>query len=282
MLTAAVSLKVMSPSTIAAITPLIAYLAEDYPDSPDYIQSACWPDDLKTLGVHVYDAFHFIDLPVVKGAAFFEVPAVGNSSNNPWAINEARDTLTSDYSITLDRARELRFIIHFVGDLHQPLHAATLMSPQFQPPVGDMGGNLFNITGAQETELHAFWDGGAELWNNDLTRPLNASGTAWLDGWVDTVMTAYPASSFAPELALTNPFDWAAESNGIAASFVYTAPQSPTPLSQQYINDSQAIVQQRVALGGYRLAHLLDSIFAAPTTAAAAVKKTHRIRGGRN
>jgi len=71
-----------------------------------------------------------VDLPVIRGAIWNDVPAVGNTSINPWAVNLALATLSSPYSTQLDQAIQLRFLIHFVGDLHQPLHAASLFSAQ--------------------------------------------------------------------------------------------------------------------------------------------------------
>jgi hypothetical protein len=165
----------------------------------------------------------------------------------------------------LDRSRQLRFIIHLVGDIHQPLHAAALFSDQF--PNGDMGGNLYPIVlpdGATWTnELHAVWDGGAGQWIDDVTRPLNTTGKDWLDNFADTIMTSYPKTdpSIAPLIKEYNTSTWANESNAIASDFVYTAPQAPTVIPADYITKAQAICLRQIAIGGYRLADLLEYIF---------------------
>jgi hypothetical protein len=54
---------------------------------------------------------------------------------------------------------------------------------------------------------------------------------------------------------------WATESNTIAGSFTYTAPQAPASVPAAYTAQAKTLTQQRVALGGYRLGLLLDSIF---------------------
>lgn len=41
----------MSNQTMAQVEPLIKYLAQEYPESPDYTTSACWADDLKSEDV---------------------------------------------------------------------------------------------------------------------------------------------------------------------------------------------------------------------------------------
>ena len=54
-----------------------------------------------------------------------------------------------------EKSWSLRFFIHFVGDLHQPLHVATRCTPAM--PECDAGGNKFPLKGSPN-ELHALWD----------------------------------------------------------------------------------------------------------------------------
>lgn len=53
-----------------------------------------------------------------------------------------------------------RFLVHLVGDIHQPLHTVSLWDNQF--PKGDQGGNLFAISFQNISNLHALWDSGTE------------------------------------------------------------------------------------------------------------------------
>ena len=71
----------------------------------------------------------------------------------------------------------LRMIIHIIGDIHQPLHNSNYFNRTFNNSVGDMGGNLINVTRLDGIvmNLHAYWDSGALYLNkNDtfLKRPL--------------------------------------------------------------------------------------------------------------
>lgn len=51
----------------------------------------------------------------------------------------------------------MRLLIHYVGDIHQPLHTVSRFTKDF--PNGDMGGNLFMLKESENvTELHALWD----------------------------------------------------------------------------------------------------------------------------
>lgn len=298
MLTAQVAYNTMSATTKQTVDELIGVLAPDYAQSPDFVTAACWPDDLKALGVTQYNNWHFVDLPVFGGPIWMDVPAVGNTSNNPWAVTLGIKTLSSPVSSDVDKAIQLRFIDHFVGDLHQPLHAASFFSMQYLN--GDAGGNAWDIAGVNQTNLHSFWDSGAGPWATDLTRPLNATGKSFITGIAADIMAEYPQSYFTARLANTNVWSWAVESNAIARDFVYTAPQDPTPLPAPYVSQAQQLCRQQVALGGYRLAQLLESVFdpASPLAgkfmaevnrqekealaALGAKVKAHRLRAGRN
>jgi hypothetical protein len=73
----------------------------------------------------------------------------------------------------------IRYIIHLIGDIHQPLHSTTFFNATYQPPTGDMGGNLINVTLMDGTKvnLHSYFDSGCFSFQglNDDTyqRPLN-------------------------------------------------------------------------------------------------------------
>lgn len=77
---------------------------------------------------------------------------------------------------TAEKALFARYLVHLVGDIHQPLHSAALFNSTFKN--GDAGGNLLKIKLKNGTLLnfHSFWDSGAQLLQNDsyvMPRPLN-------------------------------------------------------------------------------------------------------------
>ena len=71
---------------------------------------------------------------------------------------EGTPTLQSGYvNWALGDSFNLRLLIHYVGDIHMPLHATTMYSEDFKQ--GDRGGNSFHIDGDEGIdELHALWD----------------------------------------------------------------------------------------------------------------------------
>lgn len=268
MLTAQVALDsgIMSAATIQSTQAIIAEIASYFPQSPEMISSACWADDLKSEGAYQEANWHFIDIPIESSSSPPpSTPPSPETENVVWAITEGQSTVYGKKSTLLDKSRQLRFIVHFLGDVHQPLHAASYFSEQF--PEGDAGGNAWPITLPEApfytNELHAVWDSGNGLWVNDLSRPLNASSQAYLKDFAASIMSEFPSSSpsIAPKIADFNVTNWAKESNEYAATVAYTAPQSPTPIPQSYIDNGQTLCKQQIAVGGYRLASLLEFIF---------------------
>ena len=77
---------------------------------------------------------------------------------------------------TAERALFARYLVHLVGDIHQPLHSVALYNKTF--PKGDAGGNFLKVkllNGSFEN-FHSFWDAGAFRFQNDswfLVRPLD-------------------------------------------------------------------------------------------------------------
>jgi hypothetical protein len=223
MLTALIAQQNLTNTTLNAVTPLIQYLATDYPESPEFLSSACWADDLRQLGDPQNLAWHYIDLPYVREALWTGIPAVDNTSDVSWALKSQIYLLTSSASKTVDRARSLRFLIHFSGDSHQPLHAAS-MYDQALFPKGDAGGNFYKIKGANQSELHAFFDSGAGQWQDDPDRPLSPQGLQYLEGWAQQLTTNYPPSFFGDRLEDTNPEQWVIETHRLAVEDAYATP----------------------------------------------------------
>jgi len=293
---------IMTPATTAAAEDLITFLFEDYPSTgPSFVESACWADDLKAMSTGQEADWHFIDLPVCRQESGDPCPLPPPTDNVVWAIKSAQTTIFAPKSAKLDKARQLRFMIHvsnsffspriaslrrhfillqrhptphphpqFVGDVHQPLHAATYFSSQF--PSGDRGGNSWNVSGFNwTTELHALWDGGLGMWSGDLERPLNASGKEWLSDLSARVRELYPVASMQPSIKIYNASTWANESFSLAESFVYPgvppSSSSPPPVPQDYVTKGQGIALKQLAIAGYRLADLIQYIFTTPGNA---------------
>ena len=237
------------------------------------------PPRPKADGNYLEANWHFIDVPIVDEANPPPAPPPQPPLENvAWAISEGSSTVRSAKSTALDKSRQLRFMVHFVGDVHQPLHAASYFSEQF--PAGDAGGNAWPIAGGFATELHAFMDAGAGLWQTTYPRPLSPTDAADIKAQAAALMAALPPTdpSIAGLIALWPPMVWANESASLAESVVYKAPQAPTPLPADYIAATQALCRRQVVLAGYRLAHQIAYVLGSEDKASRLARWTEDAR----
>jgi len=152
-----------------------------------------------------------------------------------------------------------KMIVHFIGDIHQPLHDEAL----------DVGGNTIDVTfGGTSTNLHAVWDtsipekytGGyalsdAKTWASTLTTAIK-SGTykSSAAGWLTGMDLSDPQSSA---------MIWASDTNAYVCSTVMPNGVSAVEnvdLSGAYYTATLPVVKEQIAKAGYRLAGWLNLI----------------------
>lgn len=262
MMVASIAFKRLNPRAKAKAMELLARPikpAEVTAKSKDFVNASHWADDLRPFAE--FDSFkplHFIDKP-------FSTDGTPLPSDQPEADNIVK-ALQDNVNILKtstdkdEQAQALRFIIHFVGDIHQPLHSATRVSAAL--PEGDRGGNSVSITVAgKTTNLHSYWDGGIgsfpKTGPNFVPPPLSQIGPA-----VATALAGNPATN--PKVKLNDPFNfdaWADESFALAKSTAYNGMQNGATPTAAYNSKAIKVVRKRVAWGGYRLAALLNAIW---------------------
>lgn len=144
-----------------------------------------------------------------------------------------------DQSITKsERAIALKWFVHLVTDIHQPLHVGR---------GSDKGGNDIEVTFlGEETNLHSVWD-------TKLLMNRKVSETAYASFLVDTISRRKQK-----RWAQASYRDWITEGRHIRAQ-VYNF--EGTDLDERYYRKNIKLVDERLAMGGYRLAHRLNAIF---------------------
>lgn len=263
MMTAQIAFNRLNPTAKAKVIELLA--VDINPSavtakSTDFVNASHWADDLRPFSE--FDSFkplHFIDKPFPPGS---NLPAI-----DPENIVKALEDNVNILKTSTDKnaqAQALRFIIHFVGDIHQPLHCTTRVTAA--NPDGDRGGNLFKIKilkngKLQNSNLHSYWDGGIGAFpptgDNFAPPPLRSVIRA-----ANQAKAANPATN--PELKLDDPFNfeaWSNESFALAKSVAYKGIQSGRKPTPAYNQKALKVARQRVAWGGYRLAALLNAIW---------------------
>lgn len=245
----------MTPAARNAANDLIDRLSDQYPQTSTFQTAATWADFLRHDNVNAFNSWHFINYRYNPEQSN---PGYTASENIVWATNQSIAVLQSQHATEFERALFFRFLIHFVGDAHQPLHCISLYNKSFLH--GDNGGNLYIIDGEPENNLHAFWDNGLGLFNSNPCHEklLKSSQISCLSQFIES---KYPPSYFGNKTQDLNPQDWTIESFNLAKLFVYTIPENSVP-APTYIAQGQIIVEQQLALAGYRLANLLNSLLA--------------------
>ena len=230
--------------------------------SKNFINASHWADDLRPFPeFDSFKALHFIDKPFSTDGT--PLPTVAP----PDVVTALEENVNILKTSTDDnaKAQALRFVIHFVGDIHQPLHCATRVSAAM--PDGDRGGNSVKLKIRQPngttktTNLHSYWDGGIGTFPktgpNFRPPPLSQIPAA-----AALAMRGNPAT--AGGLNLSNPTDfagWADESNELAKDVAYKGITNNGSPSAAYNRAAIRVARKRVAWGGYRLAALLNSIW---------------------
>lgn len=110
-------------------------------------------------------------------------------------VNNAIKSLAVNINkTTAERALFARYLVHIVGDIHQPLHSVAMFNETF--PSGDRGGNSIKIVLLNGTtqNLHAFWDAGAFKVQNDswfINRPMDIQNITALRGVANSLISEY-------------------------------------------------------------------------------------------
>ena len=255
----------------------------------DIFSAATWPDDIKQnknngapFTVPINPTWHYVNIPYDATAAQTNAllhpakenvdPAHPYSANAVTAIRYYTAQLKAGFTNATAEADAVSWLIHLVGDVHQPLHCVTVVNPlpNYTPPLNsygerdDGGGNGFRIHGSPG-DLHGFWD-------DLLDQPAAAAGM------IDNGLNEKKAALFAKQLiaqypptrkqlAATDPADWASESYSYRA-FAYSPPLDQPVTSNQWHTvtaaySATAVVdaEQRIVLAGERLARVLKSIY---------------------
>jgi hypothetical protein len=262
MMVASIAFKRLNPRAKAQAMALLARPikpADVTAKDKDFINAAHWADDLRPFSeFDSFKALHFIDKPFSVDGTPLPTDLPGDEH-----IVKALEDNVNILKTSTDKdaqAQALRFIIHFVGDIHQPLHCATRVSSA--NPEGDRGGNLVSISVAgKKTNLHSYWDGGIGSFPttgpNFAPPPLSQIPAA-----AASAMAGNPATD--PKVKLNDPFNyaaWADESFALAKSTAYKGMQNDATPTAAYNSKALKVARQRVAWGGYRLAALLNAIW---------------------
>lgn len=225
----------------------------------DGVTLSVWMDDIKSDSTHdELGEWHYINTPIFDGIPpdpNLKMPENNVITRTKWVIEMLKKGTGTDKK----DAELLGYVMHLVGDIHQPMHAATRHSANNRD--GDLGGNEFRLAQPEANNLHAYWDAAGGLfyfWS--APRPMEAE---WMrrrfNAYVQAVSAAYPPTNTA-EWQMLDPARWAQESYELARTDAYAMPENTMP-TDAYAARAKEVSRRRIALAGYRLAQVLNTIY---------------------
>lgn len=233
-----------------------------------FAEMAQWPDEVRSGPLKNYHrgSWHTIDIPFVA-AGFKPAFEPQVAAENLLTALRENARIAADLSApAADRAVALCWIFHLVGDMHQPLHAATLFNAAF--PDGDRHGGLFWVRppwGNDAVSLHYFWD--SVVQRSQKMPDVERTAAQLLNSYAPAALDEMRERPYRG----TDSFDrWAREeSHRLAISESYrngqlagAAERRNAPhLAEEYVVNARALAARRMALSGHRLAEVLRAIF---------------------
>lgn len=195
--------------------------------------------------------WHFIDVDVNADLATLDLSTFcPNGDCALGAIKKFRGKLNDPQETLQNRREALFFIVHFVEDIHQPLHCAERND--------DRGGNLVRVRMPHDnhvTNLHKVWD--TEI-VQDAMDPLTT--TDYAAKLINTITPDIKAKHQAGKLE-----DWILDSHKLARTVVYDIGKPDKHgvhrLTDDYVDKATEVIEEQLIKGGLRLAKFLNDAF---------------------
>ena len=217
-------------------------------------EAANWPDEMRSASGVFWQKtatpWHYVTL---DGIVYDHAPPEGDALE---ALAHFRGVLQDPAASLADKQLALRFVVHLVGDLHQPLHVGKCC---------DKGGNEIKVAWfGKPTNLHAVWDSTIvdeeQLSFTELAAKLERHTTAqdMIDWWD------------------INPRDWISESAQVREQIYANIPPAAKPkdkkgkgvalpdLSYGYVYKFTPVMERRLQQAGVRLAAYLNDVYSKP------------------
>lgn len=231
----AIACKELAPETRARVG---AVLRKD--PAPTFAEACVWADAIRSDPAHDRARPHH-DVNAPAGAAGIDLardcpPKAGCVIR---AIATHIGILRDPRAAAADTAAAVKFLGHFVGDIHQPLHAGR---------AEDRGGGAIRVRFlGEETSLHEVWDGG-------LIAGMGLDWPALADrlhaGILDAERVTWRRS---------DAHDWAAESHQLAMTRAYAAPEGGWIPGPDHVARNAPEVAEQLRKAGVRLAWTLQT-----------------------
>lgn len=198
---------------------------------------ANYGDDIKSdKAYRSYGPWHYVNFPF---DSTYEASPKSEKGDIISGIATCIEVLKDESASKDDKIFHLKMLVHFVGDLHQPMHIGL---------AEDKGGNDFQVRWFNDgTNLHTVWD----------TKMIEDYGMSY----TELADNADPLSSYQlAEVEKGTVIDWMNESRTLCKE-IYATTEIGDKLGYRYMYDYTSTFRSQLQKGGIRLAVLLNDIF---------------------
>jgi hypothetical protein len=218
--------------------------------------SCAWADTVRDRhGSHPHTAaYHYVNVPPGAAGIDPQRDCSGRERCVTWAIAHYGRQLADRTLDAPTRAEALKFVAHFIGDVHQPLHVGRGEDRGGNEIPVDFLGDHGSCRSGGERDLHEIWDRhilarAGDRWPQAARRLHRSIRAADAAAWADTGILG-----------------WANESFQLCESFVYTFPTRVrrcgnrrfAPIDERYYERALQLSRVRLQQAGVRLAHVID------------------------
>ncbi len=236
--------RIVAEIALGRLSPAVATETRRLLGGQNISDIASWADEIRRQ-IPATGRWHYVDIEITDSSY---LPARDCKEDAcVIAAVAAQMAILSDRSRPDSaRASALKFVVHFIGDLHQPLHAGER---------GDKGGNDVKVTfQGRLTNLHALWDSGILL-------SLGQTDAEIVRQLTDEIGRRTDISALSRGTVVS----WVMESHDIARDVVYRNLPNSLEITPQYVAAARPVIYERLLRGGLRLGAAIERALGGPT-----------------
>jgi hypothetical protein len=229
------------------LTPATRQQVQDLLSTDTMADVSSWADDERSRNRQTA-TWHYVDWEIENGKLLANSTGTGTILD---ALSTYTNVLKDHTADPRERKKALMYVIHFVGDMHQPLHCADNY---------DKGGNGVNVfLYGRQDNLHRAWD---STILEQVTRDEASQTSGSIKAFAQLIEKRYKDEATTAVRGTIE--DWALESHRIACNVAYSY-RSKDPLTsltvtlgEDYLAAAKPTIERQLAIGGYRLAKVLN------------------------
>ncbi|KAG8997158.1 hypothetical protein FRB90_012567 [Tulasnella sp. 427] len=245
-----VAISFLLPQTLTSVSSILSADPTKTTTNPTLVDVANWADTYRYTTAGKFSAgYHYVDAndsPPSSCSVNFARDCSGSGGCIISAIQNYTQRVQDGRLTAQHTAEALKFLVHFLGDVTQPLHDEAL----------DTGGNDISILwNGASNNLHHVWD--TEM----ITKLAGSDTTANLNAWTTTIVNQIKTGSYKSSVsswlscsditqAQTCATAWASDANAFDCSYVLNPIPTGQELSGAYYTGAAPIIQMQIAKGG--------------------------------